>query len=137
MMTNQEYQERVEELANEIAFNLTGTVVLKQIVLLETLQEEVDVYYSDQEKINYEDLEYETIQALEYEGYEVLDTTDYTFRIAQIIAEDIYCNSENYFISIQYIENELDYYDYPEELDNQEIIEEVENGLLRYARNDD
>jgi hypothetical protein len=129
-MTNQEYQDRVDELAGEIAFNLTETVVFQQIVLREDLENEVDAYYSEEEEISYSDLEYETILALEYDRYEVLDATEYTFRIGQTIAEDIYEKSQNYSTSIQYIENELDYYDYPSEIDDQEIIDEVINNLI-------
>jgi hypothetical protein len=130
---SEEYQDRVNELAGEIAFNLTETVVFKQIILQKDLENEVDAYYSEEEEISYGDLEYETILALEYDGYEVLDTPEYTFRIGQTIAEDIYEKSQNYSTSIQYIEKELDYYDYPDEIDDEEIIDEVINNLIDYG----
>ena len=130
MMINQEYQNRVDGLAGEIAFNLIETVAIQNLILRENLEEEVNIYYDQEEEISYGDLEYETKLALEYKGYEVLDATEYTFRIGRTIAEDIDQMNKNYTTSIQYIENELDHYDYPNEIENQEIIDEVTNNLI-------
>ena len=133
MMTEQMYQERIEELASEIAYNLRETVVFKQIIPREEFEKEIDIYYDQEEEISYGDLEYETKLALNYKGYEVLDPTEYAFKIGETIAEDIHHRSGNYITSIQYIKNELDDYDYPTEIDSQDIIDQVINVLINYG----
>ena len=134
MMTIEEYQERIETLANEIEYNLIDTVVFQQLILQKDMEQEIDIYIMNEEKeISYNDLEYETRQLLENDGYIITDTTEYENTIGHVIADDIYATTENYRTSLTRIENELDYYDYPDELDPGNIIDATIDELTDYG----
>jgi hypothetical protein len=129
-MINQEYQDRVQGLGNEIAFNLADTVAVQKLILLQDLEKEVEAYYMDQEEISYGELEYETIQTLRIEGYRIVDKTEYTITIGKKIAEEIHNTSKTHKILIKDIEDELDYHDYPSDIDKEDIIHETINALI-------
>lgn len=130
MMTDQEYQERVEELGNEIAFNLEQNEYFEHLILETHLEEELDTYYSQEDEIDYNDLEYEVRQALEFDGYTILDETEYAIEIGERVADEIYHSSERFRTSYPIIESEIDYYNYPEEVDREDIFDEAVEGLI-------
>lgn len=130
MMINQEYQDRVQGLGNEIAFNLADTVAVRKLILLQDLEKEVDAYCMEQEEISYGELEYETIQVLQIEGYRIVDKTEYAIIIGKKIAEEIHKTTGTYRTSKIQIENELDYHEYPNDIDKQDIIDEAINELV-------
>ena len=130
MMINQEYQNRVQGLSNEIAFNLAETVAVQKLILLQDLEKEVEAYYMEQEEISYGELEYETIQVLRIEGYRIVDETEYAIIIGKKIAEEIHNTTPTYKTSIPQIERELDYHEYPNDIDKEDIISEAINALI-------
>lgn len=129
MMTDQEYQERVTALGAEIAYNLEQNVDNEYLILDTHLEEEVDTYYMQEEEISYNDLEYEAREALEFDGYEILDETEYAIEIGERVAEAIYHSTESYRTSYPIIEAEIDYYDYPVEVDRDDIFDEAIDEL--------
>ena len=130
MMIDQEYQERVQGLGNEIALNLADTVARRGLILLQDLEKEVDAYCMDQEEISYSELEYETTRVLQIEGYRIVDKTEYAIIIGRKIAEEIHRTTGSYRTSITQIENELDYHEYPNDIDKEDIIDEATNELV-------
>lgn len=131
MMTDQEYKERLEELAATIAYNLSQNVQFQELILEEEVEEEVDAYYLEEEEISYNDLYDETVQALEWEGYTIVGEEYYAMSIGRDIAENIYASTETYYTSIVRIENELyEFYDYPDAIDTQDIIDEAIDELI-------
>ena len=130
MMTDQEYQERVETLGNEIAFNLEQNEYFEHLILETHLEEELDAYYSQEDEIDYNDLEYEARQALEFDGYKILDETEYAIEIGERVAENIYSYTESYRTSYPIIDTEIDYYDYPDEVDREDIFDEAVDELI-------
>lgn len=130
MMTDREYQERVEELGNEIAFNLENNAYFEELILETHLEEELEVYITDEDEIDYSDLEYETIQALECDGYTIRDEVDYAIEIGERVADNIYNSTEGYRTSYNVIDIEIDYYDYPEEIDRGDIFDEAVDALI-------
>ena len=130
MMINQEYQEAVQGLGGEIAFNLADTVARQKLILLQDLEKEVDAYCREQEEISYGELEYEAIRVLQIEGYKIVDKTEYAIIIGKKVAEEIHKTSPTYRTSIVQIEKELDYHKYPNDIDREDIINEVINALI-------
>ena len=131
MIINQEYQEAVQGLGGEIAYNLAGTVACRELILLQDLEKEVDAYCMDQEEISYSELEYEAIQVLQIEGYRIVDKTEYIIIIGKKIAEEINNTTQTYRTSRMQIENELDYHEYPDDIDKEDIINEATNELVK------
>lgn len=129
MITIQEHQERIKELAGEIAFNLSEDVLFKQLILEEDIEKEIDIYCTEEE-ISYNELNAKTREQLINEGYNIVNTTEYTIRMGAIIAADIEATTETYRISREEIEDKLDTYDYPDIIDSQDIIDETVEKLI-------
>lgn len=130
MMTDQKYQERIQVLGAEIAFNLEQNVDFEYLILDTHLENEVEAYLMQEEEINYEDLEYEAIQALEFDGYRILDEVDYAIEIGERVAEEIYHSNDGFRASYNLIDIEIDYYDYPDEIDRDDIFNEAVDELI-------
>lgn len=130
MMINQEYQEAVQGLGSEIAFNLADTVACQKLILLQDLEKEVDTYFREQEEISYGELEYEAIQVLKIEGYKIVDKTEYAIIIGKKIAKEIHKTSSTYRTSRVQIEKELYHHEYPSDIDKEDIINEAINTLI-------
>ena len=96
MMINQEYQNRVQGLSNEIAFNLAETVAVQKLILLQDLEKEVEAYYMEQEEISYGELEYETIQVLRIEGYRIVHHPAYTIIKTKKIPKKTHNTTQTY-----------------------------------------
>ena len=120
--------EVIQGLGAEIACNLKNDSLFKNLILYEDMEREIDIY-SEEFEISYGDLAYETRQALECDGYKVVDAVEYAIEVGKDIAEEIYSTSEANIISIVRVKIELEDYDYPGEIDEEDIIKEVINKL--------
>jgi hypothetical protein len=120
--------EIIQGLGAEIACHLKNDSLFKNLILYENMEQEIDIY-SEEEGISYGDLAYETTQALACDGYTVVDAIEYAIKIGRDIAEEIYATSEVPIISIAKVKNKVEDYDYPQEIDKEDIIKETINKL--------
>ena len=123
--------EIIQGLSAEIACNLKNDSLFKKLILYENMEQEIDIY-SEEEGISYGNLAFETRLALEYDGYRIVDAIEYAIKIGKDIAKKIHVTSKNNIISIARIKTELEDYDYPQEIDEQDIIKEAIKQLVDF-----